>query len=65
MATHGAAPGTGVVNIVVAGLGGQGVVKASDIVAEAAFRAGHTVKKAEVHGMSQRGGSVSTDVRYG
>ncbi|QGU33852.1 2-oxoacid:acceptor oxidoreductase family protein [Thermochromatium tepidum] len=52
-------------NIVIAGLGGQGVVKASDILAEAAFRAGFEVKKSELHGMSQRGGSVSSDVRYG
>ncbi|MCL2646892.1 MAG: 2-oxoacid:acceptor oxidoreductase family protein [Phycisphaerales bacterium] len=54
-----------VVNVVLAGLGGQGVVKASDIVAEVAFRSGLDVKKAEIHGMSQRGGSVSTDVRFG
>lgn len=54
-----------VVNVVVAGLGGQGVVKASDILAEAAFRAGYDVKKSELHGMSQRGGSVSSDVRFG
>lgn len=54
-----------VTNVVIAGLGGQGVVKASDIVADAAFRAGHDVKKSELHGMSQRGGSVSSDVRYG
>lgn len=54
-----------VVNIVVAGLGGQGVLKASDIVAEVAFAAGLDVKKSEIHGMSQRGGSVSSDVRYG
>jgi len=54
-----------VVNIVVAGLGGQGVLKASDILAAAAFTSGHDVKKAEVHGMSQRGGSVRTDVRFG
>ncbi len=54
-----------IVNIVVAGLGGQGVVKASDILSDAAFRAGHDVKKSEIHGMSQRGGSVSSDVRYG
>lgn len=52
-------------NIVLAGIGGQGVLKASDILAEAAFRAGHDVKKSEVHGMSQRGGSVNSDVRYG
>jgi len=54
-----------VTNVVVAGLGGQGVLKASDILAEAAFRAGLDVKKAEVHGMSQRGGSVRSDVRFG
>lgn len=53
------------INIVFAGLGGQGVLRASDITAEAAFEAGFDVKKAEVHGMSQRGGSVSSDVRFG
>ena len=54
-----------VTNIVVAGLGGQGVIKASDIIADAAFRAGLDVKKSEIHGMSQRGGSVASDVRFG
>ncbi len=54
-----------VVNVVFAGLGGQGVIKASDILADVAFRAGLDVKKAEIHGMSQRGGSVSSDVRFG
>jgi indolepyruvate ferredoxin oxidoreductase beta subunit len=54
-----------VTNIVIAGLGGQGVLKASDILADAAFRAGLDVKKSEIHGMSQRGGSVSSDVRFG
>ena len=48
-----------------AGLGGTGVIKASDIFADVVFRQGHTVKKAEVHGMSQRGGSVQSDVRFG
>ncbi|MGC4056224.1 MAG: indolepyruvate oxidoreductase subunit beta [Paludibaculum sp.] len=52
-------------NIVIAGLGGQGVLTASDIVAEVAFTAGLDVKKSEIHGMSQRGGSVSSDVRFG
>lgn len=52
-------------NVIIAGLGGQGVLKASDILADAAFRAGFDVKKSELHGMSQRGGSVSSDVRYG
>jgi indolepyruvate ferredoxin oxidoreductase beta subunit len=54
-----------VTNIVIAGLGGQGVLKASDIIADTAFRAGLDVKKSEIHGMSQRGGSVTSDVRFG
>jgi indolepyruvate ferredoxin oxidoreductase beta subunit len=54
-----------VTNVVFAGLGGQGIIKASDILADAAFRAGLDVKKSELHGMSQRGGSVSSDVRFG
>jgi indolepyruvate ferredoxin oxidoreductase, beta subunit len=58
-------PVNGAVNVVFAGLGGQGVLKASDILADAVFRAGFDVKKSEVHGMSQRGGSVTSDVRFG
>jgi indolepyruvate ferredoxin oxidoreductase beta subunit len=54
-----------VTNIVIAGLGGQGVIKASDILSVAAFQGGQEVKKSEIHGMSQRGGSVTSDVRYG
>jgi indolepyruvate ferredoxin oxidoreductase beta subunit len=54
-----------VTNVVIAGLGGQGVLKASDILAEAAFSSGLDVKKSELHGMSQRGGSVTSDVRFG
>ena len=54
-----------VINVVVAGLGGQGILKASDILADVAFRAGKDVKKSEIHGMSQRGGSVTSDVRLG
>ena len=54
-----------VINIVIAGIGGQGVLRASDILAETAFRLGKDVKKSEVHGMSQRGGSVHSDVRFG
>ena len=54
-----------VTNIVIAGLGGQGIITASDILAEAAFRAGRDVKKSELHGMSQRGGSVTSEVRFG
>ena len=54
-----------VTNIVIAGVGGQGVILASDLLSEAAFIAGLDVKKAEVHGMSQRGGSVNSDIRFG
>ena len=54
-----------VTNITVAGLGGQGVLKVTDILAEVLFTAGYDVKKSEVHGMSQRGGSVSSEVRFG
>jgi indolepyruvate ferredoxin oxidoreductase beta subunit len=52
-------------NLIVAGLGGQGVLRAAEVVAGVAFAAGLDVKKSEVHGMSQRGGSVMCDVRYG
>lgn len=54
-----------VVNIVFAGLGGQGVLRAADIAAQAALGRGFDVKKSEIHGMSQRGGFVTSDVRYG
>jgi indolepyruvate ferredoxin oxidoreductase, beta subunit len=54
-----------VTNVIIAGLGGQGALKASDIVSDVAFRCGLDVKKSEVHGMSQRGGSVTSDVRFG
>ncbi|MDR1789151.1 MAG: 2-oxoacid:acceptor oxidoreductase family protein [Opitutaceae bacterium] len=54
-----------VINVVIGGLGGQGVIRASDVLADAAVRAGFDVKKSELHGMSQRGGSVSSDVRFG
>jgi indolepyruvate ferredoxin oxidoreductase beta subunit len=52
-------------NILMAGVGGQGVILASEIVSEAMMRAGYDVKKSEVHGMAQRGGSVTTHVRFG
>ena len=54
-----------VTNVIIAGVGGQGVVKASDILTEAVFRAGFDVKKSEIHGMSQRGGSVASGIRFG
>lgn len=54
-----------VTNVVMAGLGGQGVLTASDILATAVVQAGFDVKKSEIKGMSQRGGSVTSDVRFG
>ncbi len=58
-------PPAAVTNIRFIGLGGMGVVTASDLLADVAFQHGFDVKKAEVHGMSQRGGFVSCDVRFG
>lgn len=54
-----------VTSIKIAGLGGMGVLTATQVLAEVLFRQGWDVKKAEVHGMSQRGGSICGDVRYG
>jgi len=51
-------------NFVLVGVGGQGTILASDILAEVGLEAGFDVKKAEVHGMSQRGGSVISHVRW-
>ena len=53
------------VSVMIVGLGGQGVLKTSEVLAEAAVRLGYDVKQSEVHGMSQRGGSVSSEVRFG
>jgi len=57
--------GKDVTNLLVAGVGGQGVILASDIMADTFMEAGYDVKKSEVHGMAQRGGSVSSHVRFG
>jgi indolepyruvate ferredoxin oxidoreductase beta subunit len=54
-----------VLNIVFSGIGGQGIVVASDIFCEAALFDGFDVAKAEVHGMAQRGGSIVAHVRVG
>ena len=52
-------------SIVLVGVGGQGILLASEILARAAMLEGHEVKTNEVHGMAQRGGSVVAQVRYG
>jgi len=51
--------------ILLAGVGGQGVLRASDILCRVFMAAGLDVKKSEVHGMAQRGGCVTSHVRYG
>jgi indolepyruvate ferredoxin oxidoreductase, beta subunit len=52
-------------SILFAGVGGQGILRASDIICEVIMEAGFDVKKSEVHGMAQRGGCVTSHVRYG
>ena len=52
-------------SIVLVGVGGQGILLATQIIARAAIVNGHDVKTNEVHGMAQRGGSVVAQVRYG
>ena len=52
-------------NVIICGTGGQGILMASEVLCSAAWRSGFDVKKSEVHGMAQRGGSVSSHVRFG
>ena len=52
-------------NVILCGTGGQGILLASEVLSAAAMCAGMDVKKSEVHGMAQRGGSVSSHVRFG
>ncbi|MBU1140195.1 MAG: indolepyruvate oxidoreductase subunit beta, partial [Proteobacteria bacterium] len=52
-------------NILFSGVGGQGILLASEITAYALLSAGYDAKKSEVHGMAQRGGSVTAQLRYG
>ncbi len=51
-------------DFILAGVGGQGTILASDVLSEVALAAGFDVKKSEVHGMAQRGGTVNTHVRW-
>lgn len=53
------------VNVSLVGVGGQGIILTADILAKTAAMAGMDVKKSEIHGMAQRGGSVSSQVRFG
>ena len=52
-------------NVLVAGVGGQGVLLASDIMSEVFMEAGYDVKKSEIHGMAMRGGIVTSHFRFG
>ena len=52
-------------NILLVGVGGRGTILASKILTSGLMKAGYDVKMSEIHGMSQRGGSVSTQVRFG
>ena len=54
-----------ITNILLVGVGGQGILLAAEILSETCMLAGYDVKKSEIHGMSQRGGSVVSHVRYG
>lgn len=52
-------------DIVITGVGGQGIILASEILSAVLLNAGYDVKQSEVHGMAQRGGSVVSHIRYG
>lgn len=52
-------------SIILVGVGGQGTILASKLLTTGLMNAGYDVKMSEIHGMSQRGGSVSSQVRYG
>lgn len=51
-------------NVLIVGVGGQGVITASEILSKVGMVSGYDVKKSEIHGMSQRGGSVSSHIRF-
>ena len=53
------------INVSLVGVGGQGIILTADLLAKTASIAGYDVKKSEIHGMAQRGGSVSSQVRFG
>ncbi|MBO7721183.1 MAG: indolepyruvate oxidoreductase subunit beta [Kiritimatiellae bacterium] len=53
------------VNVSLVGVGGQGIILTADLLAKTAAVSGYDVKKSEIHGMAQRGGSVTSQVRFG
>lgn len=52
-------------NIVLTGVGGQGILLAGEIISQTALKAGYDVKRSEIHGMAQRGGNVNSHIRFG
>lgn len=54
-----------VTNVLISGVGGQGILLASEVLSEVLMLAGYDVKKNEIHGMAQRGGSVVSHIRFG
>lgn len=52
-------------SIILSGVGGQGTILASKLLTQGLMEAGYDVKMSEIHGMSQRGGSVTSHIRYG
>ncbi len=52
-------------NVMLVGVGGQGIILAAKLLTQGLMEAGYDVKMSEIHGMSQRGGSVSSHIRYG
>jgi len=52
-------------NIIITGVGGQGIITLLQVIDEAAFIEGYDVKSSELHGLSQRGGSVEAHIRFG
>lgn len=55
----------GATSVLLCGVGGQGTILAADVLAKTALASGDEVKLSEIHGMAQRGGAVTTDVRFG
>lgn len=58
-------PANSTTNVLIVGIGGQGILKTSQVLGDVMVNAGRDVKQSEVHGMSQRGGSVVSEVRFG
>ena len=58
-------PDNKIISILIVGVGGQGILLASEVLSSVCMAAGNDVKQSEIHGMAQRGGSVSCHIRFG